>query len=85
MPTANMLVMESALGPKLTFARNLPSNSVRWSIFGTVEEGPEPERDPLGQPKPVEIKSEAEAEADSVETDIFGRPIEKAPQDEDGL
>jgi hypothetical protein len=85
MPTANMLVMESALGPKLTFARNLPSNSVRWSIFGTVQEGPEPERDPLGQPKPVEIKSEAEAEADSVETDIFGRPIEKAPQDEDGL
>ncbi|HIG87065.1 MAG TPA: hypothetical protein EYQ25_08480 [Planctomycetes bacterium] len=79
MPTINMLILESSLGPKLTFARNLPSNSVRWSIFGTEEEGPELERDPLGQPTPIETENEPEAE--DVKTDIFGRPIKRTPAD----
>jgi len=74
MPTANILILNSPRGPKLTFVRNLPSDNLRWSIFGTKEEGPEPERDPLGQPLPPENGEEPEAAP--VETDIFGRPIQ---------
>jgi hypothetical protein len=54
---------------------------VRWSIFGTEEKGPELERDPLGQPKPIETEDESEAE--EVKTDIFGRPIKRTPEDGD--
>lgn len=81
MPTQNMLILTSPLGPKMTFVRNLPSDKVRWSIFGTPEEGPEPERNPLGQPLPKENRDGPRAAP--VETDIFGRPV-KQPGTKEG-
>ena len=75
MPTRNMLVLNSLEGPSMTFARNLPSAALRRSILGEPLAGEAPNLDILGQPEPLE-DDEVEATI-TVETDIFGRPIQK--------